>query len=102
MEDGFFAKILQEHGIKVIIPDQQERDEMQKIHSQELMNNMVTEQSQAYFVDIIKQNSECQAVVLGCTEYPLLINKENSVLSIIDPVQLQCKAAVDFALQNFK
>ena len=102
MEDGFFTKILQDYGIKVVIPDQQERDEMQKIHSQELTNNVVTEQSKAYFANIIQQHPECQAVVLGCTEYPLLINPENSALPIIDPVQLQCEAAVNFALQNYK
>lgn len=102
MEDGFFTKILQNHGIKVIIPDQLQRDEMQKIHSQELMNNIVTEQSKAYFANIIQQHLECQAVILGCPEYPLLINQENSVLPIINPVQLQCKAAIDYAFQDLK
>lgn len=100
MEDGFFAKILQDQGIEVIIPDISQRDAMQKIHSQELMNNVVTLQSKNYFADIIKQHSECQAVVLGCTEYPLLISEQNSALPIIDPVQLQCTAAVNFALQD--
>lgn len=100
MEDGFFAKILQKHGIEVIIPDLATREAIHKIHAHELMNNIATEESKAYFANIIQQHPKCQAVVLGCTEYPLLVNQENSVLPIIDPVKLQCSAAVDFALKS--
>jgi PAS domain S-box-containing protein len=38
--------------------------------------------------------------VLGCTEFPLIVDKNNSALPIINPVELQCTAAVDFALEK--
>ena len=98
MEDGFFANILQKYSINVTIPTQQQRDEMQKILTVELLQNIVTEKSKAYFASLIKGHDNLDAVVLGCTEFPLLVNQDNSVLPIIDPVRLQTVHAVDFAL----
>jgi aspartate racemase len=99
MEDGFFAKILENHNIEVVIPELPERDNMQKILSEELIHNIVTQNSRDYFSSLITTHPDCQAVVLGCTEFPLLIDSSNSALPIINPVQLQCIAAVEFALQ---
>lgn len=98
MEDGFFAKKIEANGIEVVIPNQEERNEMQRIHG-ELMQNTVTQESRNYFGNLIAKHNDCDAVVLGCTEYPLVVNQSNSVLPIIDPVQLQTTTAVDFALQ---
>jgi aspartate racemase len=97
MEDGFFAKILEENGILVTIPEQKEREEMQRIHS-ELMYNRVSQESKDYFSDLIANHKNLDAVILGCTEYPLLVTRDNSVLEIIDPVYLQAVAAVNYAL----
>lgn len=97
MEDGFFAQKLEARGIPVVIPNQDERNEMARIHGQ-LMQNNVTDQARNYFGSLIAQYKDCDAVVLGCTEYPLVVNQSNSVLPIIDPVQLQTAAAIDFAL----
>ncbi len=98
MEDGFFAKTLEQKGIKVTIPNQQERTEMQRIHG-ELMQNKVAQASRDYFSTIIAQHRDLNAVVLGCTEYPLVVDSANSVLPIIDPVYLQATHAVDYALR---
>ncbi len=99
MEDGFFARKLEARGIPVIIPNQEERNEMERIHGQ-LMQNNITDEAKNYFGALITKYKDCDAVVLGCTEYPLLVNTNTSVLPIIDPVQLQTSAAVDFALKD--
>lgn len=99
MEDGFFAKKLEKSAINVMIPDPAERIEMQNIHD-ELMQNVVTEKSRNYFRDLILKHKNLDAVVLGCTEYPLVVDQANSALPIIDPVYLQAQSAVDYALSN--
>lgn len=99
MEDGFFARKLQDRGIEVVIPNLEERNQMQMIHGQ-LMQNSVTEEARSYFGSIIAKYNDCQAVILGCTEYPLVVNQSNSELPIIDPVQLQTSSAVEFALND--
>lgn len=97
MEDGFFAKILEQKGIRVTIPMPEERDKMQIIHS-ELMQNRVTEESRNYFSGLIAKHRNLDAVVLGCTEYPLVADHTNSDLPIVDPVYLQAIHAVDYVL----
>lgn len=67
MEDGFFAKILNDHNINVIIPDQVERKVMQAIHA-ELMNNLVAQESKDYFSGLIAKYSDADAIILGCTD----------------------------------
>lgn len=101
MEDGFFAKKLQDSGINVAIPSEEERVGMAAIHS-ELMHNQITQVSRDYFARIIGKHKDFDAVVLGCTEYPLVVDASNSVLPIVDPVELQAIAAVDYALTGDK
>lgn len=98
MEDGFFANILEQKGIKVTIPMQEERDKMQIIHS-ELMQNIITEESKNYFSNLITKHRNLDAVVLGCTEYPLVVDNTNSELPIVDPVYLQAINAVEYVLK---
>jgi aspartate racemase len=100
MEDGFFAEIVQNKDIEVIIPEITERDAMQRILSDELLHNKVTEPSRNYFAQLIAKHADCDAVILGCTEFPMLVDVTNSKLPIINPVELQCKAAVEFALDD--
>jgi aspartate racemase len=97
MEDGFFAKILEDNGIQVEIPNANERNKMQEIHA-ELMHNVVTQESRDYFSNLIANHKDLDAVILGCTEYPLVVDHDNSILPIVDPVYLQAVAAVNYAL----
>lgn len=99
MEDGFFTSHLEHNSIETIIPNQAERDEMHRIHD-ELMQNTVSEKSKAYFSNLIIKYKDADAVVLGCTEYPLVVNTNNSALPIINPVYLQAVSAVDYACEK--
>lgn len=98
MEDGFFAKILEAKGMNILVPNDEEREQMKVIHD-ELMQNAVTQNSKDYFASLILKYNMADSVILGCTEYPLIVTKDNSCLPIIDPVELQVIAAVDFALE---
>ncbi len=99
MNDGFFAAKLEQSSIQVVIPNPEEREEMHRIHGQ-LLQNIVTEDSRNYFAQLIAVRSELDAVILGCTEYPMLVNTGNSVIPIIDPLYLQAESAVNFALNT--
>lgn len=97
MEDGFFADTLRDNNIIVKIPDTDECEQMHLIHLK-LMQNHVEQKSRDYFSMLTKKYQELDAVILGCTEYPLILDKKNSALRTINPVDLQAKAAVDYAL----
>lgn len=97
LEDGFFAKKLEQSNIEVTIPNKEEREEIRKIHD-ELKQDVVTEKAKKFFSDLIASHKNLDAVVLGCTELPLVVYQKNSLLPIIDPILLQTSAAVDDAL----
>lgn len=97
MEDGFFAKKLELRGVSVVIPNSQEREEMQRIHG-ELMQNKASETSKKYFKDLILKYRDVDAIILGCTEYSLVVSPQDVPVPLIDPVSLQTSSAVDFAL----
>ena len=59
----------------------------------ELVNAQFTPRSLAYFQEIIRGLVEqgCDAVVLGCTEIPLLVTPESSPLPTLDSTRLLAK-----------
>jgi aspartate racemase len=97
MEDGFFENTLSQNGISVIVPNKEERERIGQIH-QELLLNQVTSKSRTFFRDLTLTYRDVDAVVLGCTELPMVLDQVNSTLPIVDPVVLQVSEAVDFAL----
>ncbi len=99
MEDGFFEHKLEDTGLHVTIPNEKARLEIHRIH-QELMRDEISEEAQNFFSALIQSHSKLDAVALGYTELPLAIQQEYSALPLIDPVFLQCKAAVEYALQK--
>jgi aspartate racemase len=99
MEDGFFAKKLEKNGIHVVIPNEQERENMRAIH-EKLAKNKIDEPSREYFRQLILGYRDVDCVVLGCTEYGLLVNQQEFELPIIDSADLQVRAAINFALSN--
>jgi aspartate racemase len=99
MEDGYYAEPLRAAGIEVAIPDEIDRARVQAIQTQ-LADGILSDEFRAYFADLLRRHAAagCEAVVLGCTELPLAITEDIAVLELIDPLTLQCRACVDFAL----
>jgi aspartate racemase len=66
----------------------------------ELVHGRVTEASLAAFQGVIQRLGDegCDAVVLGCTEIPLLVPPERSPLPTLDSTRLLARAAVDYAI----
>lgn len=97
MKNGFFAKKLENAGIEIVLPSHEERLILKGIHA-ELAKNQVTHEAREYCRKLLLKYNDVDAVILGCTEYPLAIDATNSVLPILDPVRLQTAAAVNYAL----
>lgn len=98
MEDGFFENILKKYCLTVIVPDAKERVQIHQYHN-ELMQNTVTESAKQYFNQLIeKYSTDIDAVILGCTEFPLVVNQNTFAVPVIDPVYLQAEEAVNYSL----
>ena len=68
---------------------------------EELVNGNFTENSRLYFNKVIQKfkDKDCSAVVLGCTEIPLLIDPNDCPLPILDSTRLLARAAIEKALE---
>ncbi len=97
MEDGFFEKRLEAIGLTVIIPNLAERNEIQRIQT-DLAQGKSDLTYKTSLQKILNSYAHLNAVVLGCTELPLVIQEDDSPLPILDPLALQCRNAINFAL----
>ena len=96
MEGPVYPKKLVATGIEYKIPAEKDRERINTIIFDELINGRFTGESRIYFSSVIDQlqNQGCDAVVLGCTEIPLLVTQEVSSLPILDSTRLLARAAL--------
>lgn len=101
MELDFYAGRLAEgHGVQTLTPGEEDRAYVDHVIFDELVKGELRDDSRARFVEIIEGLGArgATAVVLGCTEIPLLVQQEHSPLPLIDTTREHALAAVDFAL----
>ena len=89
-------------GIEVVRPSPEERREISRIIMDELVRGIFKAESIACFQQVIGglQRSGCDAVILGCTEIPLIIDDANSPLPTLDSTRLLARAALRRALHG--
>ncbi len=103
MENDFMKKDMQRAGIEVFVPDKEDRTLIAQRILEELELGIVKESTRQEFNAIIKtmqQNHGIEAVVLGCTEIPLLLNDENCVLSCLDSVGIHIERLKELVLDD--
>jgi aspartate racemase len=96
-----YSKSLKKLGIETQIPMEVEINKIDRIIFEELVNGVIKEESRLYFNRVIKRLKErgCDAVILGCTEIPLLIDPNDCPLPFLDSTRLLARAAIEYALE---
>ena len=103
MELGFYKERLREEfNINVITPNAVDRKVVQDVIFDELCLGEFKESSKQLLLTLIDelQNNGAEAIILGCTELPLLIHRDDTVMPLYDSGQLHCQAAVKLAVNN--
>ena len=87
-------------GLKCVRPSATERDEIDRIIMDELVAGVFKPESVAGFQRVMARmkGEGCDAVVLGCTEIPLIMSDANSPLPTLDSTRLLAQAALRRAL----
>ena len=102
MEDGFMAAWLKEHyGIETLVPvADPARQELHRIIQKELDVGIFKPESKKYVIDQIEElrRRGAQGIVLGCTEFPLIIRQADVPIPVFDTTLLHSQMAVDFIL----
>lgn len=96
MEGPVYPEKLKAAGLEYRTPGPEARERINQIIMEELVNAQFIPRSLAYFQEVIRTLADqgCDAVVLGCTEIPLLVEPEASPLPTLDSTRLLAKAAV--------
>jgi len=102
MEGPVYREPLKAAGIEHRVPGSEQRERIDRIIFNELVNAQFLPRSLAYYVEVIRslQDEGCDAVVLGCTEIPLLVTPESSPLPTLDSTRLLARAAVRKAVEG--
>ncbi len=102
MEGPVYPERLKAAGLQYRIPDFAERTRINQIIFDELVYAKFLPQSLAYLIEVIRRLKDegCDAVVLGCTEIPLLVTPEASPLPTLDSTRLLAQAALRKALED--
>ena len=101
MEQDYMKKDLEDAGIRVAVPQKDERELIAKRILEELEVGIVKESTLKEFTAIIermKREDGIEAVILGCTELPLLLNKDNCPVYCLDSVEIHLNKLVELAM----
>jgi aspartate racemase len=101
MEGSIYSHELEQREIEVVIPKGDDRARMQHIIRSELVAGQFTSESRLFLQKIISKmaNEGAEAVILGCTELPLLLSEEQSTLPLLDSTRLLARAALSYVVQ---
>jgi aspartate racemase len=87
-------------GIDVLVPDQEDRDEIQRIIVEEMCQGKFLEPSREthrrVFAKLVANGAE--SVILGYTEIPILVKPEDASVPLFDTTALHALAAIEMAL----
>ena len=102
VESEVYPEQLAALGIAWIRPDSAERAEIHRIIMEELVLGVFKPQAIAYHAQVFARLKAqgCDAVILGCTEIPLIMNDANSPLPTLDSTRLLARAALRRAVAD--
>lgn len=102
VESGVYPEKLEARGFQWARPTAAERARINEIIFDELVYGKFLPESLSYFQQVIGElkREGCDAVVLGCTEIPLLVCDANSPLPVLDSTRLLARAALRYAVDE--
>jgi aspartate racemase len=96
VDSEVYPEALNKRGLEFVRPTAEECEEINRVIFEELVRGVFTAEAVATFQRVMARmkNDGCDAVVLGCTEIPLIMNDGNSPLPTLDSTRLLARAAL--------
>lgn len=100
MQGSVYRDALSNLEIEMIIPNEKDQEMVNSIIFDKLVLEKITESLRNRMINIIHKLKDlgCDAVILGCTEIPLVVNPKNSPLPVVDSTRLLARKALDYSL----
>lgn len=102
MEKDYLSKAFVEKGIEVVVPSKTDREMVNNHIANELEYGVVKPESVAELIAVInkmKNENQIEAVILGCTELPLALNKNNCPVEPLDIMDIHIDKLVELILE---
>jgi aspartate racemase len=96
MEGPVYPPKLKARGVEAITPSKENRERVNSIIFDELVNGKFDGPARSYFQRLIAEGKRngCEAAALCCTEIPLLISQADSDLPVLDSTRILARAAL--------
>jgi aspartate racemase len=100
MEGPVYPEVLKRIGIEYLTPSLEQRIKINRIIFSELVYGVIREESKRYFLSVVDEFriKGCDAVILGCTEIPLIVLPDESSLPVLDSTRILARAALKHAI----
>jgi aspartate racemase len=99
-EDFYKGRLEKKYGLGVIVPSKKERE----IVNEEINNlclgktNPLAKQQFIHIINNLVKNG-AEAVILGCTEIPLLVQQKDVKVPLFDTTRIHAESAVEYSLK---
>ena len=99
MNRTFYQEGMAKYGIEVLIPTDEEKKIIDDIIFSELCINVFTDASRKKFLDIAA-SYPVDAVILGCTELPLLVSEKDTDIKLLNTLRIHCEETLRCACEE--
>jgi aspartate racemase len=101
MEGAFYTERLQQHGLQVLVPDEQDRQTVHRVVYEELCLGKIVDASREAYRQIMAKlvAQGAQAIILGCTEIAMLVGPGDATVPLFDTTQIHARNAAERALK---
>jgi aspartate racemase len=102
VSSAVYPEKLHAAGLDCVRPSDADRDTMGRLIMDELVRGVFRTETVEFFQQVIRgfQQRGCDAVILGCTEIPLIIDDGNSAIPTLDSTRLLARAALRKAVSG--
>ncbi len=101
MQSDFYQEVLLKYNIETIVPSSEDQQIVNQIIFDELTYHILNPESKKKYLEVISRLHEngAEGIILGCTEIPLLVKQEDSLIPVFDTTTIHSMAALKFAME---
>lgn len=98
----FYRERMAQHGVEVLVPDEQQQTIVNRVIFDELCQGEVLDTSRREYQAIMNELVErgAEGLILGCTEITILVQEQHAEVPLFDSTYLHARKAVDLALEK--
>jgi len=101
MQGHFYQDVFNKRGIPIVVPKPEEQAYIDKKVFEELVRGLILDETREEFLKIVQRmidEESIEGLILGCTEIPLLLTKDELGIPFFDTSKIHAESAFRYAL----